>query len=238
MKLICSQCAQESQAPNGYTPDALYSVYCPECRVELKPVQPQSQDAPTLVNKKDKTIHNPATAACQQRTEKGAVMSQIECPKCKTQVTPNEKVECPTCNTQLQPDRFTASCANFASILKTQMIFCIAPTVQSVMTRNSWGQVDFEFTPMTGVMLGLLAVIALAWFMVRQKIAISVWAPIMVGVAGLALIGRLRLIFGDHTGVPGFALVFIFLGGFLDVGTGWLAIDALKAWRQKQNAMK
>jgi len=159
--------------------------------------------------------------------------NERQCPTCKKQVTPNEKLECPTCKTSLQTDPFAASCANFAGILKTQMILSVPPTLQSMMTQNSWGQMSFGFTPVTGIMIGFVAVIALAWFMVRQKAAIYVWAPIMVGMAGLSLLGRANLVFGDHTGMPVFALIFIVLGAIVDIGVAVLAIAAFKAWRAK-----
>lgn len=159
--------------------------------------------------------------------------NQKECPKCKTQVIPNEKMECPTCKTPLQTDPFAASCANFAGILKAQMIFGVPPTLQSMMTRNAWGQMSFGFTLVSGIMIAFIAVIALAWFMVRQKTAIYMWGPIMVGVAGLSLLGRINIVFGEHTGVPVFALIFIVLGALVDVGVAVLAIGAFKAWRQK-----
>lgn len=157
--------------------------------------------------------------------------NERECPKCKTQVTPSEKMECPTCKIQPQTDPFAASCSSFAGMLKNQMIFAVPSTLQSMMSQTPWGQMSFSFTPVTGTMLGLVAVIALAWFMVRQKTAVQVWGPIMVGVAALSLLGRANLLFGNHEGIPFFALFFVVLGAIVDVGVAVSAIAAFKAWR-------
>lgn len=164
--------------------------------------------------------------------------TQTECAKCKVQVTPNEKMECPTCKTALVNDPFAVSCANFASMIKTQMVFGVPATLQSMITRNAWGQMDFGFSPMSGLLISVMAVMALAWFMVRQKAAIYVWGPVMVGLAGLSLLGRVSLVFGDHAGVPGFALIFVVLGALVDVCVAALAIGAFNAWRQRHNEAK
>ena len=129
------------------------------------------------------------------------------------------------------PSRFEASCASLASMLRLQMTFGVIAILNALQTRTPHGELTFQFTPAVALLGAFLAVIALAWFMVKKCVGIPVWAPIVVVLAAVSLLGRLQFAFGDHEGVPTFALIFMVLGVAVDIGVGWLAVSAFTAWR-------
>jgi hypothetical protein len=71
--------------------------------------------------------------------------------------------------------------------------------------------------------------------MVRKSRGIPVWSLVLVALCGLSLVGRARLLFGDDSDIPGFAMIFVALGELVDIAAAVVAIGTFKEWWRRRH---
>ncbi|HEY1207187.1 MAG: hypothetical protein ABSH46_20460 [Bryobacteraceae bacterium] len=114
-------------------------------------------------------------------------------------------------------------------------MFGAIAAVSAMQTRTAWGTQTVELTPQATVAFALLAVLGVAWLMVRKSRGIPVWSLVLVALCGLSLVGRARLLFGDDSDIPGFAMIFVALGALVDIAAAVVAIGTFKEWWRRRH---